>query len=205
MMDDNDKLGAMFAVLEDQQAVVQSAIAGLAQERKAMEATINAMKNTSGALQKATGDAAARAVVESIGQAPKTAVAALDQAMAALDEAVGQMHDAGAWLTYKAVAAVAGIGLLMVLAMYVLGRFMMPSEADREELVQLRAERAELEANIADLTKRGAKIKLNTCGNRLCIEASSNQGKDQAGNPVPMGAWETVDGRKVALVIPRGY
>lgn len=204
-MDDNDKLGAMFAVLEDQQAVVQSAIAGLAQERKAMEATINAMKNTSGALQKATGDAAARAVVESIGQAPKTAVAALDQAMAALDEAVGQMHDAGAWLTYKAVAAVAGIGLLMVLAMYVLGRFMMPSEADREELVQLRAERAELEANIADLTKRGAKIKLNTCGNRLCIEASSNQGKDQAGNPVPMGAWETVDGRKVALVIPRGY
>jgi len=205
MMDDNDKLGAMFAVLEDQQAVVQSAIAGLAQERKAMEATINAMKNTSGALQKATGDAAARAVVESIGQAPKTAVAALDQAMAALDEAVGQMHDAGAWLTYKAVAAVAGIGLLMVLAMYVLGRFMMPSEADREELVQLRAEKAELEANIADLTKRGARIKLNTCGNRLCIEASSNQGKDQAGNPVPMGAWETVDGRKVALVIPRGY
>lgn len=204
-MDDNDKLGAMFAVLEDQQAVVQSAIAGLAQERKAMEATINAMKNTSGALQKATGDAAARAVVESIGQAPKTAVAALDQAMAALDEAVGQMHDAGAWLTYKAVAAVAGIGLLMVLAMYVLGRFMMPSEADREELVQLRAEKAELEANIADLTKRGARIKLNTCGNRLCIEASSNQGKDQAGNPVPMGAWETVDGRKVALVIPRGY
>lgn len=205
MMDDHDKLSAMFAVMEEQQAAVQSAVAGLAQERKAMATTIDAMKSTSGTLQKATGDAAARAVVESIGQAPKTALIALDQAVAALDEAVDQMRSAGAWATYKAVAAISVVGLVMVLAMYGLGRFMMPSDADREEIAQLRAEKAELEANIADLTKRGARIKLNTCGNRLCIEASSNQGKDQAGNPVPMGAWETVDGRKVALVIPRGY
>jgi siroheme synthase (precorrin-2 oxidase/ferrochelatase) len=205
MMDDYDKLGAMFAVMEEQQATVQSAIAGLAQERKAMAETIDAMKNISGTIQKATGDAAARAVVESIGQAPKTATAALNQAAGALHEAIEQVRGAGAWLTFKVAAAVASIGLVMVLAMYVLGRFMLPSDADWQELAQLRVEKAELEANIADLNKRGAKIKLNTCGNRLCIEASSNQGKDAAGNPAPMGSWETVDGRKVALVIPRGY
>lgn len=204
-MDDHDKLGAMFAVMEEQQAAVQSAIAGLAQERKAMTAAIDAMKNTSGTLQKATGDAAAHAVVESIGQAPKMAATALNQAVGALDEAADQVRSAGAWLTFKAAASVAGAGLVMVLTMYVLGRFMMPSDADRQEVAQLRAEKAELETNIADLNKRGARIKLNTCGNRLCIEASSNQGKDGAGNPIPMGAWETVDGRKVALVIPRGY
>ena len=204
-MDDHDKLGAMFAVMEEQQAAVQSAIAGLAQERKAMAAAIDAMKNTSGTIQKATGDAAARAVMESIGQAPKTATTALNQAAGALHEATEQVRSAGAWLTFKVAASVAGAGLVMVLAMYVLGRFMLPSDADWQELAQLRVEKAELEANIADLNKRGAKIKLNTCGNRLCIEASSNQGKDQAGNPVPLGAWETVDGRKVALVIPRGY
>jgi len=204
-MDDHDKLGAMFAVMEEQQAAVQSAIAGLAQERKAMAAAIDAMKNTSGTIQKATGDAAARAVMESIGQAPKTATTALNQAAGALHEASEQVRSAGAWLTFKVAASVAGAGLVMVLAMYVLGRFMLPSDADWQELAQLRVEKAELEANIADLNKRGAKIKLNTCGNRLCIEASSNQGKDAAGNPAPMGSWETVDGRKVALVIPRGY
>ena len=204
-MDDHDKLGAMFAVMEEQQAAVQSAIAGLAQERKAMAAAIDAMKNTSGTIQKATGDAAARAVMESIGQAPKTATTALNQAAGALHEATEQVRSAGAWLTFKVAAAVASIGLVMVLAMYVLGRFMLPSDADWQELAQLRVEKAELEANIADLNKRGAKIKLNACGNRLCIEASSNQGKDAAGNPAPMGSWETVDGRKVALVIPRGY
>jgi len=204
-MDDHDKLGAMFAVMEEQQAAVQSAIAGLAQERKAMAAAIDAMKNTSGTIQKATGDAAARAVMESIGQAPKTATTALNQAAGALHEATEQVRSAGAWLTFKVAASVAGAGLVMVLAMYVLGRFMLPSDADWQELAQLRVEKAELEANIADLNKRGAKIKLNTCGNRLCIEASSNQGKDAAGNPAPMGSWETVDGRKVALVIPRGY
>lgn len=204
-MDDHDKLGAMFAVMEEQQAAVQSAIAGLAQERKAMAAAIDAMKNTSGIIQKAAGGAAARAVMESIGQAPKTATTALNQAAGALHEATEQVRSAGAWLTFKVAASVAGAGLVMVLAMYVLGRFMLPSDADRQELEQLRVEKAELEANIADLNKRGAKIKLNTCGNRLCIEASSNQGKDAAGNPAPMGSWETVDGRKVALVIPRGY
>lgn len=204
-MDDHDKLGAMFAVMEEQQAAVQSAIAGLAQERKAMAAAIDAMKNTSGTIQKATGDAAARAVMESIGQAPKTATTALNQAAGALHEASEQVRSAGAWLTFKVAASVAGAGLVMVLAMHVLGRFMLPSDADWQELAQLRVEKAELEANIADLNKRGAKIKLNTCGNRLCIEASSNQGKDAAGNPAPMGSWETVDGRKVALVIPRGY
>jgi hypothetical protein len=205
MMDDQDQLGAMFAVMEEQQAAVQSAIAGLAQERKAMGTAIEAIKNTSGTLQKATGDAAARAVMESIGQAPKVAATALNQAAGALDEAAEQVRSAGSWLTFKAAASVAGVGLVMVLAMYVLGRFMMPSDADRQEVAHLRAEKAELEASIADLAKRGARIKLNTCGNRLCIEASSNQGKDQAGNPVPMGSWATVDGRKVALVIPRGY
>lgn len=201
-MDDHDKLGAMFAVMEEQQAAVQAAIAGMAQERKAMVTAIDALKGTAGTLQKATGDAAARAVGESIGEAPKTAVAALNQAVVALDEAAGQVRSAGAWLTFKAAASVAGVGLVMVLAMYGLGRFMLPSEAD---IQRLRAEKADLEASIADLNKRGAKIKFNDCDGRLCIEASSNQGKDAKGNPTPMGAWRTTDGRDVALVIPRGY
>lgn len=201
-MDDHDKLGGMFAVMEEQQAAVKAAIAGMAQERKAMMAVIESIKNTSGTLQTATESAAERGVVKSIGHAPEAAISALNQAVGALNEATDQVRSAGAWLTFKAAASVAGIGLVMVLAMYGLGRFMLPSQA---EIQQLRAEKASLEASIVDLNKRGAKIKLNDCDGRLCIEASSNQGKDAQGNPVPMGAWRTNDGRNTAMVIPRGY
>lgn len=211
MMDDHDKLGAMFAVMEEQQAAVKAAIAGLAQERKAMVTAIDALKGTAGTLQKATGDAAARAVGESIGEAPKTAVAALNQAVGALDEATSQVRSAGAWLTFKAAAAVAGVGLVLVLTMYGLGRFMLPSEAERQEVRDLRAQKAELresiaemEANIARLNKRGGKIQMTTCGGRLCIEASPNQGTDDQGNPLPLGGWYTTDKRKLHLVIPNG-
>lgn len=205
MMDDLNKLGAMFAVMEEQQAAVQALIAGMAQERKAWTAVIDSIKDTSGTLQQATGDAAARAVTESIGQAPKTAVAALNQAVGALDEAAGQVRSAGAWLTFKVAASVGGAGMVMVLAVYGLGRFMLPSEADRQEVEQLRAEKVRLEANIAELNKRGGKIQLTTCGGRLCIEASTNQGKDDQGTPLALGGWSTSDSRKVPLVIPRGY
>lgn len=204
-MDDHDKLGAMFAVMEEQQAAVQSAIAGLAQERKAIVEAISTLQSTSKTLQKATGDAATAAVAESIGKGPRVAVEAMRAATEAIEEAADQVRGAGTWLTFKAAASVAGVGLVMVLVVYVLGRFMLPSEAERHEVERLRAAKAELEANIAELNRRGAKIQLNTCGGRICIEASTNQGKDDQGNPVPLGGWSTTDGRKVPLVIPRGY
>lgn len=204
-MDDHDKLGAMFAVMEEQQAAVQSAIAGLAQERKAMAAVIDSIKGTAGTLQKATGDAAAQAVGASIGEAPKAAVTALKQATGALEEAADKVSGAGAWLTFKVAAAVAGVGLVLVLAMYGLGRFMLPGEAERQEVQRLRDEKAQLEANIADLAKRGGKIKLDRCGpaNRLCVEITPAQG-DGAGQTNFQGSWVSNDNRR-QFVIPKGY
>ena len=204
-MDDHDKLGAMFAVMEEQQAAVQSAIAGLAQERKAMAAVIDSIKGTAGTLQKATGDAAAQAVGASIGEAPKAAVMALKQATGALEEAAGKVSGAGAWLTFKVAAVVAGVGLVLVLAMYGLGRFMLPGEAERKEVERLRAEKAELEANITDLAKRGGRIKLDRCGpaNRLCVEITTAQGDGQ-GQTNFQGSWVSNDNRR-QFVIPKGY
>ncbi len=204
-MDDHDKLGAMFAVMEEQQAAVKAAIAGMAQERKALAAAIDSIKGTAGTLQQTTGDAAARAVADSIGQAPKTAVAALNQAVGALDEAAGKVSGAGAWLTFKVAAAVAGVGLVLVLAMYGLGRFMLPGEAERKEVESLRVEKAQLEANIADLAKRGGRIKLDRCGpaNRLCVEITPAQGEGQ-GQANFQGSWVSNDNRR-QFVIPKGY
>lgn len=202
-MDDHDKLGAMFAVMEEQQAAVQSAIAGLARERKGMADAITDLQNTARSLQRATGEAAAQAVIESIGEGSVAASKALKAATEALNKAAGEVRGAGKWVTFKTAAALLAVGLVMVLAMFGMCRYMVDSEL--KEVERLRAEKTELEANVANLAKRGGKIQFNTCGGRLCIEASTNQGTDPQGNPTPLGGWSTTDNRKVPLVIPRGY
>ena len=201
-MDANDQLSALFAAALEQQEAAKAAVADLAQERKALAAAVEAIKNASSSIQAATGSAASKAVTESLGQAPKSAVTALNTATGALDDAADKVRNAGAWISWKFALVFAFAGAAAVATNYAIGRFTLP---DRAEIEALRSEKAELEASIADLAKRGAKIKINDCGGRLCIEASSNQGKDAQGQPAPMGSWMTNDGRKVALVIPRGY
>ena len=208
-MDTNDQLSALFAAALEQQEAASRAIADLVKERTQLNATIEALQNTSQSLQKATGDAATKAVKEILEQAPKTATTALNAATGALDTAAGKVLKAGAWLTWQFAAVFALVGAVAVATNYAIGRFTLPDraevEAHRAELVQLRVEKAELEATIANLAKRGGKIKFNNCGGRICIEASSNQGRDANGIPTPVGSWRTTDGRDVILVIPRGY
>jgi cell division protein FtsB len=199
---DADDLAGLYGAAFKQQEAATEAINDLAKERVQLNATIEALQNASKGIQKAAGDAAAKAVTETLDKAPKTAQTAFNAATDALDIAVGKVRDAGAWLTWQFAVVFILVGVAAVLTNYALGRFTLP---DRAEIDALRSEKAELEANIADLHKRGAKIKINTCGGRICIEASTNQGKDTVGNPAPMGSWLTTDGRKVPLVIPRGY
>lgn len=201
-MTPEDKLNALFATALEQQEAAQTAISDMGKERAKLHATIEALKNTAGGLQKAAGDAAGSAVKETLAQAPKTAKTAIDAATEALEIAAGKVTSAGAWLTWQFGLVFILTGVAAVLTNYAIGRFTLP---DAATIAALRSEKAELEADIADLHKRGAKIKINTCGGRICIEASTNQGNDAAGNPAPMGSWLTSDSRKVPLVIPRGY
>ena len=199
---DIDDLAALYGAALKQQDAATGAINDLAKERAELRATIEALQNTSGSLQKAAGDAAAKAVRETLGHAPKTAQASFNAATEALNIAAGKVRIAGAWLTWQFAVVFILVGAAAVATNYAISRFALP---DRAEIDALRSEKAELESSIADLNKRGAKIKINTCGGRLCIEASTNQGKDATGNPAPMGSWRTTDGREVPLVIPRGY
>lgn len=95
-MDINDQLSALFAAALEQQEAAKEAVADLTQERKALAAAVEAIKNASSSLQSATGSAASKAVTESLGQAPKSAVMALNAATGALDEAADQVRNAGA-------------------------------------------------------------------------------------------------------------
>ena len=200
--EDKEKLNALFGHAIEQQEMAKTAIADMGKERAQLHATIEALKNTAGGLQKAAGDAAGSAVKETLAQAPKSAKTAIDAATEALEIAAGKVTSAGAWLTWQFGLVFILTGVAAVLTNYAIGRFTLP---DAATIAALRSDKAQLEADIADLHKRGAKIKINNCGGRLCIEASTNQGKDAAGNPAALGSWLTTDGRNVPLVIPRGY
>ena len=201
-MTPEDKLNALFATALEQQEAAKTAISDIAKERAQLNNTIEALKNTAHGLQKATGDAAGSAVKETLDRATKAAQTSINATTEALEIAVGKVVSAGAWLTWQFALVFILTGVAAVATNYAIGRFTLPSQATVDAL---RSEKAELEVNIADLHKRGAKIKINTCGGRICIEASINQGKDAAGNPATMGSWLTTDGRNVPLVIPRGY
>ncbi|MDM5182079.1 hypothetical protein PO883_33445 [Massilia sp. DJPM01] len=203
---DADDLMALYGTALKQQEAATDAITGLAQERTQLSATIEALQNTSKSLQKAAGDAASKAVTETLGQAPKTAQTAFDAATDALNVAAGKVLTAGAWLTWQFAVVFILVGAAAVLTNYAIGYFTQSQIADlRVEKAALRLEKAELEANIADLAKRGGRIKLSTCGpaNRLCVRITAKQG-DAFGQTDYQGAWVSED-NKTRFVIPLGY
>lgn len=201
-MDTHDQLSALFAAALEQQEAAKAAVSDLAQERKALAVAVEAIKNASSSLQAATGSAASKAVTESLSQAPKSAVTALNTATGALDEAADKVRNAGAWISWKFALVFALAGAAAVATSYTIGRFTLP---DRAEIEALRLEKAELEASIADLTKRGGKIKLSRCGpdNRLCVRITPKQGLAQ-GQINFQGSWISNDG-VYQFVIPQGY
>jgi hypothetical protein len=78
-----------------------------------------------------------------------------------------------------------------------------------QQKAQLQGEVAHLQTQVALLAKKGGRIKLATCAGRLCIEASSDQGKGEGkgrSKDVPewSGPWKDKE-NGVALVIPNGY
>ena len=72
----------------------------------------------------------------------------------------------------------------------------------REEKAALQADVAQMQASVAALERKGGRIVLSTCGGRLCIEASSNQG--QGAEQWKGANWSNKE-NGVQLVIPRGY
>jgi hypothetical protein len=197
-MDPQEQLFGLIEAAEAQQKAAAAAVAGLAQERRELAAATQAIKNASAAVQKAAGDAAAGAVTESMGEAPKVAARAVNQAVGALDEAAAKVRAAGAAVSFKIAAVAALVGVLTLLVFIGIGRWWISS--DLREIRALQAEKVELQATVDDLAKRGGRAKLTTCGGRLCIEASSNQGEGYEQWAAP---WKSAAGAN--MVILRGY
>ena len=181
------KIYGLIDVATEQQAELSAAIKALRAEREALRAEVSAT------------------VRQSLAGASQTAATALETATApilnrltgvtnAAAQAEDTLRDAAAWFAWKWVAVAAGgLAGVCLVAYASLGWQM-------HQIESLSEQKAELEANVALLEKRGGKIKMRTCGGRLCIEASTNQGQ---GMTDWSGSWKTSDG--TPMVIPRGY
>ncbi|WP_028997653.1 hypothetical protein [Azohydromonas australica] len=205
--------------LAEERAVLTDAAERMAE---LADAVTTATEQAAPRLQQAAGTAAGAAVRQSLAGISGTAVAALKTAtepvLTTINGAAQAAREADGTLTrslngfgWKLAAVVGGVSSAAVLVVIVAAWSMVEWQLHQmaglvEQHAALEDEVQQLQANIAALAKKGGRIVMTECGGRLCIEASSNQGKDDNGQPIPLrGAWHTTDGRSVALVIPRGY
>ena len=144
-------------------------------------------------------DAAAKA----LGEAAKPVIGSLSGVVQAAHEAEGSMRNAGAWFAWKWVAVAAGgLAGVCLVAYAALAWQLHQVSSLSDEKAELAADVAQMQANVSALEKKGGRIVMTTCGGRLCIEASSNQGA--GAEQWKGGNWSNKE-TSVQLVIPRGY
>lgn len=197
-MDLQEQLFGLIEAAETQQKAAAAAIAAMAKERRELLAAVEAIKDAAGTLHYGLQDAAGRAVRDSLNQSLENAEKVANRAANVLQATTDQVREAGTWVSFKIAAAVGLAGALTIGAVYGIGRYMVASTL--ADLQDIQAQKAELQANVDDLARRGGRARLNTCGGRLCIEASSNQGE---GYETWNSPWKARNG--TSLVILRGY
>jgi hypothetical protein len=146
--------------------------------------------------------AAGRAQAQQFGQeVAAEARKALEESSARAKAAAQSLEQASRQLRQHSVLRVAsitaGCSFGIIAAVIAAAWFYLPSKSEMEAL---RAERAQLQASIEDLAKRGARIKIDNCGGRLCVAVNTDQGQSHVDW---RGAWHAVDGEPLA--IPKGY
>lgn len=231
-MDAQQQLFGLMAVAEEHQKAVKAALDGLTAERAALAkeraAVAQAAASVAGvadevrmaaadaipAIKKAAGEAvdvsvrqslagASDAAAKALGEAAKPVIGSLSGVVQAAIDAESSMRNAGRWFAWKWVAVATGGLVGVCLVAYA------SLEWQRHQLEQLTEQKAVLQAdikqmqvNVAALEKKGGRIVMTTCGGRLCIEASSNQG--EGAEQWKGGKWSYQE-NGVQLVIPRGY
>jgi hypothetical protein len=166
------------------------------------------------AMERAAGEAVGTSMRQSLAGASQTAANALGEAakpvirslsgmVQAAQDAEGAMRSAGAWFAWKWVAVAAGglIGVCLVAYASLAWQLHQVSSL-RDDRAALAADVAQMQATVSALEKKGGRIVMTTCGGRLCIEASSNQGAGV--EQWKGGNWSNKE-TSVQLVIPRGY
>lgn len=231
-MDAQQQLFGLMAVAEEHQKAVKAALDGLTAERAALAkeraAVAQAAASVAGvadevrmaaadaipAIKRAAGEAvevsvrqslagASDAAAKALGEAAKPVIDSLSGVVQAAIDAESSMRNAGRWFAWKWVAVAAGglVGVCLVAyASLEWQRYQLEQLTEQKAVLQ--ADIEQMQVNVAALEKKGGRIVMSTCGKRLCIEASSNQG---VGAEQWKGSNWSNKKTGVQLVIPRGY
>ncbi len=196
-MSDEEKLYALMAIAEEQQAAAQRAIEGLVAEREKFtqqraavaklirdlgqtsEKAAGAMETAAGAALQGAADKSVTLVSLAVAEAFKRTLSpAMANLSSIVDSAAGaerQIRSALAGFSWRSMLMVSAIVMGVLLAIWVAG--MASISWQRHQIDNLGQERAALEVDVRtlreqanDLAKRGGRIKLVTCGDqkRLC-------------------------------------
>jgi hypothetical protein len=216
------ELKGQIAALAVAAKVTQNAASSVGQCAVSVEqAARNAAPALQQAAQHAVGAAVDSAIRRALQEASGAAVAVIDAAAKPMleqlsgvaakaqqaEQQLSQATDAFGWkwavMAAGALACTLATFLLVAWMSIWLQRFQVTELAQQK--TRLQGEVAQLQAQVAVLAKKGGRIKLARCGGRLCIEASSDQGKGQnKAAPEWSGPWKNND-NGAPLVIPNGY
>lgn len=148
----------------DPEMTIAALIAALDAEHKRVLAAMAALTSTSAGLQQAV----AQAAHVSTQQALKALRGELERAQ----QVVVDLQRLSLW---RAAWQHAMVALVAIIVTLVAVRWYVPSVSDMQAL---RAEKAQLEASIADLEQRGGKLQISHCGpeRRLCVAVDDYAG-----------------------------
>jgi hypothetical protein len=148
---------------------------------------------------RAAGIALREGVVQAAGSAVK-------DSFTGLQGDIERARRAMKWFSYRwiVIVAVSLVGLFalgagLAWALLALQRHQLTELIERK--TALEADIAEMQVNAAALAKRGARIKIEDCGGKLCIVANKHQGERE---PDWSGFWYNKQ-TKEPWVIPKGY
>lgn len=178
-------VAAQLAVLEQQQLQLTAIIE---QARRAVEAMNHAGIASAELIERGTQEAVNKAVANALASVSQAASDSVVPALKAIKGAAGRAQEAEQSLRsavswkWAGVCAAASAGLLVVV--WSLALLMTPSGSDM----------AELRAHANDLERRGGKIKLSTCGGRLCARVDIKASESVARYGENGEKWMILDG-----------
>ena len=198
-MSDEEKLYALMAIAEEQQAAAQRAIEGLVAEREKFsqqraafarlildlaetsEKAAGAMQTAAGAALQGAADKSVTLVSHAVAEAFKRTLAPAVANLTAIVESAAvaerQIRSALAGFSWRSMLMLSAIVMGVLLAIWFAG--MVSISWQSHQIDNLGQERAALEQEVRtlreqaeDMAKRGGRIKLVTCGDqkRLCAE-----------------------------------
>ena len=208
-MDVQKMLGVLLNTTEQQSQTTEKLLAELKSQIDALNAAMQAAqkaalivgqsaatveqsaRNAAPTLQKAAGEAILVAARDSLVEVSKTASTALESALkpilgklSGLVQAAGEVEDKLNTATtsfgwkWAAVASIVAAGAIVTVLAVAWGA----AWYQRSQVESLAEQKAQLQTDVADLEKRGGRIKLEKCGDqgRLCVrvDKSRSYGKD---------------------------